>query len=376
LLRSPHGKNAALVDMLLEQGAVLYCKTNILQTLMALDSDNHIFGRVLNPRNTLVTTGGSSGGEGALLAMKVSVLGVGTDIGGSIRIPAMCNGLCSFKPSSQRVPFSGQEIGQLPGTEGVGLQASAGPIATSVRDCELFLKTIADAKPWEKDPKVAFGTWANQGELRAKTLFGVLRTDGITTPLPPVSKVLDEVIHTLRQAGVEVVEVTTPTFKHCQPLANAFFSIGGHNHTFDLLEETGEPLIPWLSTRLKRRPPMDLSQICDLHARKLALEKEMLGLWNTGNGKTYDALICPFAPHPVPGIDRWNSVGYTSAFVLLDYPAATLPVRDFTEKDIEDELPSGLEILGGWDKRNRELCKFPQTPSSPFFPDLPSRYRC
>ncbi|KAH7359789.1 amidase signature domain-containing protein [Pyrenochaeta sp. MPI-SDFR-AT-0127] len=309
LAEKPAQENTALVDILLEQGAVLYCKTNISQTLMALDSDNHIFGCVLNPRNTLVTAGGSSGGEGALLAMRDSVLGVGTDIGGSIRIPVMCNGLYSVSPSSQRVPFSGQEIGQLPGTEGIGLQASAGPIATSVRDCELFLKTIADARAWEKDPKVAFGTWASPGELWEKPLFGILRTDGITTPLPPVGK---------------------GAFRHCQPLANAFFSIGGHNHTFDLLEETEESLIPWLSTRLKRRPPMDLSQVQDLHARK--------------TGRMIDALICPVAPHPVPGIDRWN-----------DYPAATLPVRDFTARDREDELPPGLEILGGWDKRKKEL---------------------
>jgi amidase len=359
LAEKPAEGNAALVDMLLEQGAVLYCKTNVSQTLMALDSNNHIFGRALNPQNTLVTAGGSSGGEGALIAMRGSVLGVGTDIGGSIRIPAMCNGLYSIKPSSQRVPFSGQEIGQLPGTEGVGLQVSAGPITTSLRDCELFLKTIADAKPWEKDPRVAFGAWASQGELGPKPLFGVLRTDGIATPLQPVSKVLDEVVHTLRQAGAEVVEVFAPTFRHCQPLANAFFSIEGHNHTFDLLEETEERLIPWLSTRLKRRPPMDISQVRDLHARKAALGKKMLGMWKFGKGRTIDALICPIALHPVPRIDRWNSVGYTSAFVLLDYPAATLPVRDFTEEDMEDELPPGLEILGGWDKRNRKLCKPP-----------------
>jgi Asp-tRNA(Asn)/Glu-tRNA(Gln) amidotransferase A subunit family amidase len=98
----------------------------------------------------------------------------------------------------------------------------------------------------------------------------------------------------------------------------------------------------------------------------MALEKEMLGLWKVGNGKTIDALICPVAPHPVPGIDRWNGVGYTSAFVLLDCPAATLPVRDFIERDLEDELPPGLEILGGWDKRNKELCKSskPLHPSS------------
>jgi amidase len=357
LAERPASENAALVDMLVEQGAVLYCKTNVSQTLMALDSHNHIFGCTLNPRNTLVTAGGSSGGEGALLAMRGSILGVGTDIGGSIRIPAMCNGLYSIKPSSQRIPFAGQEIGQLPGTEDVGLQASAGPIATSARDCELFLKAIANAGPWEKDPRVAFGMWDSQGELSAKPLFGVLRTDSITTPLPPVAKVLDEVVQRIRQSGTEVVEISAPAFKQCQPLANAFFSIEGHNHTFDLLEQTDEPLIPWLSTRLTRRPPMNLPQVRELHARRAALQKEMLGIWKDDKGRTIDAIICPVAPHPVPGIDKWNGVGYTSTFVLLDYPAATLPVRDFAESDMEDEMDPGLDVLGGWDKRNRELCK-------------------
>jgi amidase len=89
----PAESNSALVDILLGAGAVLYCKTNVPQTLMALDSDNWLFGRLRNPRNGDVTAGGSSGGEGALIAMRGSVLGVGTDVGGSIRIPAMCNGL-------------------------------------------------------------------------------------------------------------------------------------------------------------------------------------------------------------------------------------------------------------------------------------------
>jgi len=345
------------VDILLEQGAVLYCKTNISQTLMALDSDNNLFGRVLNPRNRLVTAGGSSGGEGTLVAMRGSVLGVGTDIGGSIRIPAMCNGLYGIKPSSQRIPFIGQEVGQLPGADKLGLQASAGPIAASARDCELFLKVIADAKPWEKDPNVAFGWWEGQGELGRKPLLGVLRTDGITTPLPPIAKVLDETVQVLRQAGVEVVEIEAPAFKKCQSLANSFFSIEGNNHILNILEKTGEPLIPWLSTRLRRKKPLGLVEVSELNARKAVLEREMLGIWRDEKGRAIDAFICPVAPHPVPEIDRWNGVGYTSAFVLLDYAAGTLPVRDFAEGDLKEELSSDSEVLGGWDARNRDLCK-------------------
>ncbi|KAJ5678743.1 Amidase [Penicillium macrosclerotiorum] len=356
LAGNPAKENAALVDMLLEQGAVLYCKTNVSQTLMALDSQNHIFGHVLNPRNGRVTAGGSSGGEGALIAMRGSVLGIGTDIGGSVRIPAMCNGLYSIKPSSQRIPFTGQEIGQRPGIDKLGLQASAGLMATSVRDCELFLKAIADADPWEKDPYVAFGSWEGQGEMSSKPLFGVMRADGITMPLPPVAKVLDETVEALRKAGFEVVEINAPAFKEYHSLANSFFGIEGNNYTFDILERTGEPLIPWLKTRLRRKRPADLIRLSDLHATKSLLEKEMLKIWRDKNGRMIDALICPVAPHPVPEIDRWNGVGYTSAFVVLDYPAGTLPVRDISDADLKDELPE-LEVLGGWDSRNRDLCK-------------------
>lgn len=73
----PAMDTALLVNLLLSAGAVIYCKTNIPQTLSTLDSVNHIFGRTLNPQNRLLTAGGSSGGEGALVAMRGSPLGIG-----------------------------------------------------------------------------------------------------------------------------------------------------------------------------------------------------------------------------------------------------------------------------------------------------------
>jgi Asp-tRNA(Asn)/Glu-tRNA(Gln) amidotransferase A subunit family amidase len=104
----PAATNGVLVDMLLEAGAVLYVKTNLPQTMMTADSHNNVFGRTLNPWNLSWTAGGSTGGEGALVAMRGSVLGVATDIAGSNRIPAFCCGISSFKPSSGRVPFIGE----------------------------------------------------------------------------------------------------------------------------------------------------------------------------------------------------------------------------------------------------------------------------
>lgn len=79
----PAEKNAALVDILLAQGAVAYVRTNVPQTLMWTETTNHVWGRTDNPFNRNLTCGGSSGGEGALIGLRGSVLGVGSDIGGS-----------------------------------------------------------------------------------------------------------------------------------------------------------------------------------------------------------------------------------------------------------------------------------------------------
>ncbi|KAI9810069.1 MAG: hypothetical protein M1827_006680 [Pycnora praestabilis] len=327
---NPATENALLAQVLLDAGAVLYCKTNIPQTLMSLDSENNLFGRTLNPANRLATAGGSSGGEGALIAMRGSVLGVGTDVGGSVRIPAMCNGLYGIKPSAQRVPYVGQEGGALLGASMIGLPASAGPIAGSLRDCEMLMRVVGEARPWERDPSVVPGRWdllddlGFQGEEpERRTVIGIVRTDGLATPLPPITKVLEEVVRALRKTStVDVVEMDiTPLFKQCQSLTNAFFGIDGNNHILSLLEKTGEPLVTWLAPRLKRKKGKSTDEVRELHARKMELETQFLKVWRDSEGRRIDAFVCPVAPHPVPPIDRWNGVGYTSSFVLLDYPA-------------------------------------------------------
>ncbi|KAF1914810.1 amidase signature domain-containing protein [Ampelomyces quisqualis] len=353
----PAAENAVLVDNLLDAGAVLYCKTNVPQTLMALDSHNNVFGRTINPFNTAVTPGGSSGGEGALLGMRGSVLGVGTDVGGSIRIPAMCNGTFGIKPSWERIPYAGQEGGAPAAAAKMGLPASAGPLAHSMRDVDLFFRALSEQKPWKKDPDVIplpWSTLASSGESGRKLRIGLVRRDGVIDPHPPIVRLLDEVKTKLQSAGVEVVEMDiTPLFSQCQSLANAMFGVEGGNAMFDLLESANEPISPWLSTRLRRKAPLELAKTRELHGKREELRKKFLSIWNDQHGEI-DAFICPVAPHPVPPVDRWNGVSYTSSFVLLDYPAGVVPVRTFEKADMEGEM-AGTEALGSWDKTNREL---------------------
>ncbi|KAL9089767.1 MAG: hypothetical protein Q9165_005561 [Trypethelium subeluteriae] len=408
---SPATEPSTLVTTLLNAGAVLYCKTNIPQTLMAMDSVNHVFGRTLNPLNRNLTPGGSSGGEGALVAMKGSVLGVGTDIGGSIRVPAMCNGLYGIKPSVGRVPYGGQENAALPGSGRIGLQASAGPIAATLRDCELFFKSVVDSEPWRIDADVITGSWASsgppvQGITDSEPLrIGIMHTDGVTTPLPPISHLLSQITEALRPSpkvegiNLDLISLTKPL----QSLTNNLLYTDGGQHKFDLLSRTGEPAISWVSQRMKPSPPKTLDQARELHARREKVAADFLSVWSgahpglspesslsrdspshessaapTGateatwinqglpsttttttstTTKPLDAIICPVAPHPVPPIDRWNATGYTAMWVLLDYPAGVLPIRTFRAADTKLEIPAKQQQqpIGSWDRENRKL---------------------
>lgn len=365
LALNPSRTNAPLVDLLLSLGAVIVAKTNVPQTMGALDSCNHLFGRTLNPINRQLTAGGSSGGEGVLVAMRGAMVGFGTDIGGSIRVPAMCNGIYGFKPSNGRVPFGGQESGQLPGKSRISLQAVAGPLARSVDDLGVVMGEIVPrAELFGEDciPGSWGGVSAPLPEIKPrKFTVGVLRTDGLVTPLPPIARILDEVADSLRRTpGVEVVEIPVPAvLKKCQALAGRLMGVDGGETMMDILESKSEPLIPWLQNRMKRGKPLTLSQLAQLQAQRSEIEKELLKMWTLDGDRTkrVDAIITPVAPHPVPELDRYNAVGYTSTFVLLDYPAGSMPVRNFNQSDLESGKEMNAPILGSWDKINRQLCK-------------------
>jgi amidase len=386
----PSTDNSALVEQLLSLGAVLYCKTNIPQTMMALDSHNNIFGRVRNPAHKDLTPGGSSGGEGALICLHGSPLGIGTDVGGSIRIPALCNGLYGIKPSHGRVPYANQQGGLPAGHSRLSIEATAGPIAHSIRDCEMLLRVVGDSQPWLFDPDVIPQSWQQQSGIHARLpppgprrnttiRIGIVRTDGHVTPLPPVQRMIDEVAKTLRSHSqssmhitpIEVVDLDLSSLlSKCIKTANGLFSLDGTNTWFDILESQSEPLSPWLATRLSRKPRKTTEQITKLQAQKIELQTSALEIWRESGGfwdavgqksqkssnidREIDVFICPAAPHPIPPIDRWNDVNYTAAFNLLDLPSGIIPVRSVSKEDLACELPAG-EPLNGWDKINREL---------------------
>ncbi|UPK97388.1 hypothetical protein LCI18_008323 [Fusarium solani-melongenae] len=149
--------NSVLEDMLLEAGAVLYCKTNVPQTLFVCEGMNNVFGHTLSPHKLSLTPSGSSSGEGALVGFRGSLLGVGSDIGGSIRAPSLCCGAFGFKPTANRIPWSGQQALIPKGWPGV--VPSLGPHAQSARDLTLFCKTVIQREPWTRDSTALYSPW-------------------------------------------------------------------------------------------------------------------------------------------------------------------------------------------------------------------------
>src|SRR6201996_6991934 len=175
-LNPPAAINSGLVDIILAAGAVCYVKTNLPQTMMAADSDNNLFGRTLNPNKLSLTAGGSTGGEGALLKMRGSVLGIGTDMAGSVRIPALCNGVFGFKPCVGRIPFAGKVPPGRLGSPSV-IAPVIGPEAHSVRDLELFMRVVIDSEPWNIDDGVIAVPWRRVEPPKRKLRLGMVLED-------------------------------------------------------------------------------------------------------------------------------------------------------------------------------------------------------
>lgn len=144
------------------------------------ESVNNVFGRTLNPRNRKLTTGGSSGGESALVTFRGSFVGVGTDIGGSIRNPASFTGLYALRPSHGRVSYQ-HVTNTFLGQEAV--RSCAGPMCRSPEDIRLFISSLVAQKPWLHDPQIVPIPWRPEEEkLPDRLCFGFAVGDGYVTP--------------------------------------------------------------------------------------------------------------------------------------------------------------------------------------------------
>ena len=207
----PLDKDTLIVEMLRDLGAVFYIKTNVPVAMMMAESNNNVWGETRNPLHKNLSPGGSSGGEGAIIAFKASPLGVGTDIGGSIRIPAAWCHLYGLKPSFGRYPVYGGKSG-IPGQELI--LAVNGPMSSSLKSLQIYSEALLSEKaaPWSFDHKVLPIPWRKnviQPPSR-KLRFGLIGNhDGLVHCHPPVERALGTVKKALENQGHEVVDWST-----------------------------------------------------------------------------------------------------------------------------------------------------------------------
>src|SRR5215467_7420544 len=192
--------DAPLVARLRQAGAIVLGVTNTPELLMAWETDNLLYGRTNSPWDLERRLGGSSGGEAAAIAAGMSAGGVGSDGGGSIRVPAHFSGICGLKPTPGRIPATGH----FPASAGpFALIGVVGPMARTVRDVELMFQAIAG--PDNGDPNAA-PVPLRQIDSRSlhQTRIGYFEDDGRTPVTPETRRAIQRAVGILRGAELTV----------------------------------------------------------------------------------------------------------------------------------------------------------------------------
>ncbi|KAI0660593.1 general amidase GmdA [Cubamyces menziesii] len=348
-------KDAVAVDILRKAGAVIYVKTANPQTLLAIETNNNIYGRTLNPYNRSLTPGGSSGGESALIAVHGSPLGIGTDIGGSIRIPAAYTGLYGLKGSVGRMPHGGL-MGSHDGMDAI--IGALGPIATSARDLALFCRVMLQYEPWLVEPPLLEIPWkqdvAKGVGLPERLTFAILWDDGVVAPHPPILDALKRARDALLAAGHDVITWEPLDHKAAWDLIlKLYFLDGGEEYRQVLEHDPPVPQTEWILSQVPNGgKPFTVAETFRINLEREAFRARVLAHWNaakarTATGRHVDAILSPVAATLAPRHDMTRWWGYTSYWNLMDYPAAVFPVGRFRAAGHKPaQLPQGVVHVG------------------------------
>jgi fatty acid amide hydrolase len=192
-------RDGGMTQMLREAGAVILGRTNIAQYLLSHESNNPLFGRAKNPFNEAHTPGGSSGGEAAAIASGMSPLGIGTDIGGSIRVPAHFCGIAGLKPTLDRWTNRGSNTA-LAGQEAI--RGQIGPMARTVADLVLAMRALDPIEMSALDARVPPLPFEDPARIDLKgRRVGLLIDDGFVTPSHAILRAARRSSRSPRQAS-------------------------------------------------------------------------------------------------------------------------------------------------------------------------------
>ncbi|KFP48256.1 Vitamin D3 hydroxylase-associated protein, partial [Cathartes aura] len=205
-------EDSVIVQVLKSQGAIPFVKTNIPQTMINYDCSNLIFGQTLNPLNHQKSPGGSSGGEGALIAGGGSILGIGSDVAGSIRLPSSFCGLCGLKPTGNRIRYIPTSVLFFhPPTLVLAVTAMLGPMARDVDSLALCMKALLCEEMFRLDPTVPPLPFDEEVYTSSKPLrIGYYEGDGYFQPSPSMKRAIQQTRKLLQDAGHTLVPFAPP----------------------------------------------------------------------------------------------------------------------------------------------------------------------
>ncbi|KIJ42425.1 hypothetical protein M422DRAFT_208930 [Sphaerobolus stellatus SS14] len=353
LVGKPANRDSPLLRLLKDAGAVPFVKTNVPVTLLSFECQNAVFGATKNPHVPTHTAGGSTGGEAALLAFGGSRIGIGTDVAGSVRVPAHYSGIYSIKASTGRMPRSGSGT-SVPGQEGV--PAVYSPMTRTLEDLETFWKAIVSMKPWEYDHSCHPLPWRDVNLEGQKVRWGVMWDDGIIPPSPACERALRMVVDALRREGHDVVNFALPSpYEGLKIGSQLIVSDGAETvmKPFQFKEPNDPGVIRLLKVlrlssivrtlycwylRYIRRDEITAGLIAGLYKKTTTEHYALVAQREGYRFRCFEAwqdagidflLTVPNALPAIPlgGMKHGiGNVGYTFLFNILDYSAGVLPV--------------------------------------------------
>ncbi len=337
--------DATVVARVRAAGAVIVGKTNVPEYTWSYETDNALLGRTLNPHDPARTCGGSSGGEAALLGADASVAGIGTDGGGSIRVPSHYCGTAGLRPTAGLVP----ETGCWPPTRDTGMldMNAVGPMARFVGDLGLLLPVLAGRD--DVDPFVQGVALGNPDDVDVAGLrVGFYVEDGVFPVVAETGAAVRGAAGALEAAGCSVEEVQPPDLHSATDL---FFGLmaadGGAQARADTT--TGEwRHVEQFGRLLEELRPLalDASGLFTLVRRMFELRAAVRAF--VGG---YDVVVCPVAPGPAPPhgctpgdetpLVSYLAFNYTHAFSIAGLPVAVVRVGQ------SHSLPLGVQVVAG-----------------------------
>ena len=338
--------DAPLVSRLRNAGAIILGVTNTPELLMAWETDNLLYGRTNNPWDISRTAGGSSGGEAAAIASGCSAGGVGSDGGGSIRVPAHFCGICGLKPTPGRIPATGH----YPQSVGPFAQLGViGPMARTVADLKLLFEAMQGPDIGDPSSAPVLVRWP-EGNALKKIRIGYFEDDSRTPVTPETRASIRQAAEALRSSGFEVEPFRPEGLEKARQLWWKFFGVAGgmllgpitSGHEAEL-----SPILKEFNGWVAAEPPLTAQSLLDTW-----IERDLLRMQVFAEMEKFPVLLCPVASIPAfrHGERRWQVEGktvqyldawsYCEWFNLLGMPAAVVPVGRTPEG-----LPIGVQIV-------------------------------